>query len=367
MCKLVLDGGNVSSFTSVSNVFIDEYMNKANGEFVKIYLHLLRMVSKMSNAPEEFSTEKIADHFGILESDVYRALTYWNDEEVLSLSFNEEGKIEGVLLNNYIQTKAASSRILHQDESVDVNLLAKASGESVAVPASTSKEFIIPVKKKRTASEITKLSEDSRIRELCFLAEQYLSITLSPAATGSIIYMVEDLRLDSDLIEYLLESGETSLSKIEKKAVAYAKAGITTLADAKQDEMFREEISKTIYKIFGEASPTPVKRELDLICKWHNDFKLSDEIIIEACHRTMAHTHKGSFEYTDSILTNWYNKGALSMEAIEKLDEEHSKKQSKSFSKGVKSSGKKSKKIQSHTYDFKELEKKLAKSNKKKD
>ena len=152
MCKLVLDGGSVSSFTSVSNVFIDEYMNKANGEFVKIYLYLLRMVSKMNDAPEEFSTEKIADHFGILESDVYRALTYWNDEEVLSLSFDEEGKIEGVLLNNYIQTKAASSRILHQDESVDVNLLAKASGESVSVPASTSKEYIIPVKKKRSVS-----------------------------------------------------------------------------------------------------------------------------------------------------------------------------------------------------------------------
>ena len=365
MCKLVLDGGNVSSFTSVSNVFIDEYMNKANGEFVKIYLHLLRMVSKMNDAPEEFSTEKIADHFGILESDVYRALTYWNDEEVLSLSFNDEGKIEGVLLNNYIQTKAASSRILHQDESVDVNLLAKASGESVAVPASASKEFIIPVKKKRTASEITRLAEDSGIRELCFLAEQYLSITLSPAATNTIIYMVEDLRLDSDLIEYLLESGETSLSKIEKKAVAYAKAGITTLADAKQDEMFRGEITKAIYKVFGEESPKPVKRELDFISKWHSDFKLSDEIIIEACNRTMAHTHKGSFEYTDSILTNWYNQGALSMEAIEKLDEEHSKEQTSKFKGAKKSKAKSKKKIESHTYDFKELEKQLHASNKK--
>ena len=364
MCKLVLDGGNVSSFTSVSNVFIDEYMNKANGEFVKIYLHLLRMVSKMKGEPEEFSTEKIADHFGILESDVYRALSYWNDEEVLSLSFNDEGKIEGVLINNYIQTKAASSRVLHQDESVDVNMLAKASGESVATYASTSKEYIIPSKKERSASEITKLSEDSKVKELCFLAEQYLSITLSPAATNSIIYMVEDLRLDSDLIEHLLESGETSLSKIEKKAIRYAKAGITTLEDAKQDEMFREKIVGAIYKVFGEASPTPVKRELDFICKWHNDFKFSDEIIIEACNRTMAHTHKGSFEYTDSILTNWYNQGALSMEAIEKLDEEHQEKQTSKFKKSGKKASKR--KIESHTYDFKDLEKKLAKSNKKK-
>lgn len=365
MCKLVLDGGSVSSFTSVSNVFIDEYMNKANGEFVKIYLHLLRMVSKMKDEPEEFSTEKIADHFGILESDVYRALTYWNEEEVLSLSFNDEGKIEGVLLNNYIQTKPASGRILHQDESVDVNMLAKASGESVAVPASSSSEYIVPKKTKRTASEIMKLSDDSRIKELCFLAEQYLSITLSPAATNSIIYMVEDLRLDSDLIEHLLESGETSLPKIEKKAVAYAKAGIATLEDAKQDEMLREKIVGAIYKVFGQDSPAPVKREIEFIAKWHNDFKFSDEIIIEACHRTMAHTHKGSFEYTDSILTNWYNQGALSMEAIEKLDDEHSKKQSSKFKKTSKKASKN--KIESHTYDFNELEKKLAKSNKKND
>ena len=31
------------SATSVSNTFIDEYMSDANGEFVKIYLYLLRL------------------------------------------------------------------------------------------------------------------------------------------------------------------------------------------------------------------------------------------------------------------------------------------------------------------------------------
>lgn len=54
------------------------------------------------------------------------------------------------------------------------------------------------------------------------------------------------------------------------------------------------------------------------------------------------------------------------MEAIEKLDDEHSKKQSSKFAKTSKKASKK-KKIESHTYDFKELEKKLAQSNKKKD
>ena len=45
MCKLVLDRGSVAEFTSVSNIFMDEYMPRANGEFIKIYLHLLRLVN----------------------------------------------------------------------------------------------------------------------------------------------------------------------------------------------------------------------------------------------------------------------------------------------------------------------------------
>ena len=193
-----------------------------------------------------------------------------------------------------------------------------------------------------------------------------MHITISPTYANSIIYMIEDLHLEPELVEQLLESGETSLSKIEKKAISYAKNGITTLKDAKQEEMFREEISKTIYKIFGMDSPAPVKREIDFILKWRLEYHFSDEMIVEACNRTMAHTHKGSFEYTDGILTNWYKKGALSKEAIEKLDEEHSKKQSSRFSKSKSSKSKKNK-IQSHEYDFKDLEKKLVGSKKKKD
>ena len=178
MCRLVLDGGNVSSFTSVSNVFIDEYMSKANGEFVKIYLHLLRLVGNMPETSDEFSTEKIADHFGILESDVYRALQYWHEEKVLTLSYDDEGKIRGVLLNNYIQTKAVSQEVVHQDQSLDVRMLAKVSGESVAIPAATSKEYIIPAKKKRSAAEIEKLSEDNK-SNICILLSARLMPILS--------------------------------------------------------------------------------------------------------------------------------------------------------------------------------------------
>ena len=35
MCKLVLDRGSIAEFTSVSNIFMDEYMPRANGDLLR--------------------------------------------------------------------------------------------------------------------------------------------------------------------------------------------------------------------------------------------------------------------------------------------------------------------------------------------
>ena len=60
--------------TSVPNRFIDHYMISANGEYVKIYLYLLRCM----NQPEcTFSLSRLADHFDHTEKDIQRALKYW--------------------------------------------------------------------------------------------------------------------------------------------------------------------------------------------------------------------------------------------------------------------------------------------------
>ena len=56
MSKIAIHSDSDCSATSVSNIFIDEYMSDANGEFVKIYLYLLRLM----NAPEaSFSISSI--------------------------------------------------------------------------------------------------------------------------------------------------------------------------------------------------------------------------------------------------------------------------------------------------------------------
>ena len=66
------------NFTPVSNIFIEKYMPNARGEFVKVYLLLLKY-----NVAGEMgvSSSIISANLNILESDVINAINYWNDEE----------------------------------------------------------------------------------------------------------------------------------------------------------------------------------------------------------------------------------------------------------------------------------------------
>ena len=83
MTDITLHTKSKSTVTCVSNTFIDEYMADANGEFVKIYLYLLRCI----NVAENFSISKMADKFDHTEKDIKRALKYWEKKHLLQLEY----------------------------------------------------------------------------------------------------------------------------------------------------------------------------------------------------------------------------------------------------------------------------------------
>ena len=87
--------------TAVSNTFLDRFLSEANGEFLKTYLLLLRL---LSDRRRETTVVELADCLNMTESDVIRALKYWErvgqlrltccgDGELESISFPEEGTL----------------------------------------------------------------------------------------------------------------------------------------------------------------------------------------------------------------------------------------------------------------------------------
>ena len=73
MKDITLHINNNTTATCIPNSFIDELMPDANGEYVKIYLYLLRCI----NSAEDFSISKLADKLDHTEKDIKRALAYW--------------------------------------------------------------------------------------------------------------------------------------------------------------------------------------------------------------------------------------------------------------------------------------------------
>ena len=70
--------------TILTNEFIDKYMAAANGEYVKVYLYLLRHQNDL------VELGAIAEALNHTEADVRRALAYWERMGILS---KEEGRI----------------------------------------------------------------------------------------------------------------------------------------------------------------------------------------------------------------------------------------------------------------------------------
>ena len=107
MSSLILSTESSEGYTSVSNIFISEYVPGANGEFVKVYLYLLHLMSLRSN---NISISLLADTFNQTEADIMRALRYWDSLDVISLSFNGPGNgLSNIVLRDIKHTGQAAN------------------------------------------------------------------------------------------------------------------------------------------------------------------------------------------------------------------------------------------------------------------
>lgn len=66
MSLISLKNSSETEVTVLSNRFIDNFMPRANGEFVKVYIYLLRVVSA---APSSFNLEDMADRLLCTDRD----------------------------------------------------------------------------------------------------------------------------------------------------------------------------------------------------------------------------------------------------------------------------------------------------------
>ena len=295
MGELFIERGSSFRTTGISNIFIDEYLAGTKGDYVKVYLYMVRCLSDRN---KEISVEAFAGDLNLNESDVLEAMRYWQEQNLITVCFNDLGEMSGIRINECVSKK--------------------------------SNEFIKPEKRKLKASDISAKFDDESFESVVFAVSTYLGkANLTPGDTNTLIYIMEDLKFDEDLVlflvEHCVEGGRKRMSSIEKIAVTWAEAGISDVASAKEFIKDNNPNYKAVLKAFGITGRLAGVDEKSYINKWFDNFGFSTEIVLCACNRTIKKIHAPSFEYADKILTKWHKKGINSISGVEKDDIEFKK------------------------------------------
>lgn len=340
MTAINISSDIATSFTTVSDIFIDQYMPKANGEFVKVYLYLLRATGSGAGIA---TISEIADHFSNTEADIIRALNYWASEGILQVQTGADGQIMGINLcslsvsgmqaaqsniqsavadnaaQNNLQNGVvnnAAQNISTADIRMQDSVVEKLKSQTPDKTASSQKEY--------TLDEIKEFRKNPDISELFFIIETYLKHTLSSSDTNMVLYWLDELQFSTDLVEYLVEycitKGHSSLRYMNKVALGWADAGIKTVDQAKDDAAAHSQIYYSVMKALGITGRNLVDSEVSLINKWVGEYGFDIELVKAACSKTISAIQKPSFEYTDSILANWRKKDVHTLKDVEVLD-----------------------------------------------
>ena len=368
MAMITLQNSSMTEVTVLSNTFIDNYMPEANGEFVKVYISLLR---SLSNAPVSFSLEQMADRLLCTERDILRALKYWAKQELLVLDFTDSDKLCGIALlspDKHTETASSVSASVETVSTVEQPAVQAASAPSApAEPSVTTGKASSDKKQELTPERIRELKQNEEIIQILYIAEQYLGKTLSPTESQKLLFFYDGLGLSADLIEYLLEycvsHNPKSIRYIEKVAIAWAEEGITTVEQAKRSNSRYNKEYFTILKALGITNRNPVETEITLMDTWLKTYCFSMEIIQEACNRTVLQTGQASFQYTDKILEGWKKKEVKTLDDIRSLDDEHQKRRQSRKAAARKpaapASNNRFNNFEQREYDFSEYEKHL--------
>lgn len=296
--------------TVVSNEFIDNYMARANGEYVKVYLYILR------NGGRADSVADIADALNHTEADVRRALVYWEQEGVLELGDNRQ---TGLAAADAAPDRKMADRKPAESKTAESKTEEKASAEGAE--SRLSQPSLEPGRKKSSGAVLNGLSRNEEFSQLLYIAQKYLNRTFTPTDCDVFAYLYGQLHMPAELLEYLVEScaqnGHTSIRYIEKVGLSWHERGFKTAEEAKTQSMGYKKDIFAVMRAFGLSGRNPADSEIDLMDKWFGAFGFTREIVVEACSRTMAAIHKPSFQYADTILTDWSRAGVRTMKDVE--------------------------------------------------
>ncbi|MBR5287698.1 MAG: DnaD domain protein [Clostridia bacterium] len=252
--------------TPVENMFITEYMLRAPGDFVKVYLYALMLC--YHNA-ERMSLTSMAKDLDMTEEEVERAFRYWAREGLCRQVGDQPVRYTLYNLKQITLTRAQtpSEQLYHRD-------------------------FVEEIRRVLDAQ------------------------TVSSSDLQKIFDWVDVLELPEEVVLMLLQTerqnsrtGRVSIAIADKTAHEWAQGGVKTVEDVEKIVIIGRERENHLRKLLARLGMrrTPSDDEKAMYTKWIEEWGFTPDAVQEACRETTKGTP--TMAYLDGILLRQHQLG----------------------------------------------------------
>ena len=301
--------------TIISNAFIERFINDANASHIRFYLYLMYY----SKNHRSFSISNACDFLDDSERDVIRSINYWEKQGVFKVTRTDKNTITAISISD--------PSISDYENEASTPAAGETKTEEIKPEEITPEDAITNKPLSLFTYEEEEAGCDFDLKQVIAAAGKYAGRTLSGSEIDFICDLNEKLGFSAELISYLYEyccltQKISRFSYIQKVALAWAEKNIKTIEAAQiEAETFNKENS-LVMKSFG-LTRLPGTSEKQYIDRWFHEYKMSEEMVAEACDRTLKTLTKPDFNYAEGVLKKWYAKGIKDLHGVAEDDKIH--------------------------------------------
>jgi len=332
---------NVKMKKSLKNNFGIIYAIKDAGE---LFAKMLLFLSCCEN-PEKIEFEFIKNNIKSKiaeDEEILKALDFWKEKNVLDYEITSVPNAKGINIENVVNIMLDVRRDINilngveETEATDYRLgLGIYEEKSGPKPEKkTEPEAIIKtaIEKEKTAIKSEPVSVDQvcesletkeEFKRLIHEIQNKMRVILNTADYVIMYNIHETNKMEVDLIlklaEICAEEGKNNIRYLEKVALEMASDGILKMGQFEEKIKEMQKIKKfeeRIKKLFNAETKKLTSKEKNYIKKWAKEYDFPDDVLFEGYNQCLKYTEKLSFDYINTIYSNWSEKGFKTLEEI---------------------------------------------------
>lgn len=262
--------------TKVENIFINEYMPSAPGDFVKVYLY----ASMYAEHGLEITEKAIARQLGLSEEKVRQAWEYWEER--------------GVIRKRYFDTQGNVSFIVEF-----LSLKEQLYGKNTA-----------PARGEASRRKGDNVFGNPEVKVMFKDIEKTLGRTLDSSELSQIMRWLTDYGASPEVVftavKYSVDKNKTSMRYIESVVKGWTEEGLETtdqISEKLQEMDEKYYRYKRVLKALG-FTRNATEAEKEMMDNWFERMGYSMDRVLEACTKT-AGISSPNFNYVNKVLENW--------------------------------------------------------------